>query len=385
MLWGGIYPGMITATIGTALLIAVVVTSLVIVRRRLRYEWWYAVHLTGVRGDRARLVPPDPDRQRARARPHRGRLLARALPRDARPARRLPRRRAARQRVPLPAARRRGRRGRPGRRLAADHAAAGSTGCSAQPGQFFLWRFLARGRWWASHPFSLSAAPDGRSLRITVKALGDFTGRIRRDRGRARASSPRGRSASSPSAVRRREKVAADRRRHRHHADPRAARGDARRRRRPLPRRCTTTTSSSATSSTRSRASAASTLHYVVGDHATDEGARLLSPEHLRELVPDIAERDVYLCGPPAMTDAIGRTSATRASRAAHPRRTLRPLRKEPTMQSIQTTRDCERSRAARSGRAGDAALLARRRRRSWSRRRSPACRRRPTAGATSR
>jgi ferredoxin-NADP reductase len=31
----------------------------------------------------------------------------------------------------------------------------------------------------------------------------------------------------------------------------------------------------------------------------------LLSPEHLRTLVPDIAERDVYLCGPPAMIDAI--------------------------------------------------------------------------------
>jgi ferredoxin-NADP reductase len=40
-------------------------------------------------------------------------------------------------------------------------------------------------------------------------------------------------------------------------------------------------------------------LHYVVG-----EGARL-SSEHLRELVADIAERDVYLCGPPAMIDAI--------------------------------------------------------------------------------
>src|SRR2546423_6889211 len=37
---------MITATIGTLLLVAVVVSSVVIVRRRLRYEWWYAVHLT---------------------------------------------------------------------------------------------------------------------------------------------------------------------------------------------------------------------------------------------------------------------------------------------------------------------------------------------------
>ena len=50
MLGGGIYPGMITATIGTAMLIAVVATSIVIVRRRLRYEWWYAVHLMAYAG-----------------------------------------------------------------------------------------------------------------------------------------------------------------------------------------------------------------------------------------------------------------------------------------------------------------------------------------------
>src|SRR5207302_5298172 len=48
----------------------------------------------------------------------------------------------------------------------------------ARAGQFFLWRFLDRKRWWASHPFSLSAAPDGRSLRITVKALGDFSAQL---------------------------------------------------------------------------------------------------------------------------------------------------------------------------------------------------------------
>src|SRR5213592_3500012 len=50
MLGGGVYPGMITATVGTALLIAVVVTSVVIVRRRLRYEAWYAVHLAAYAG-----------------------------------------------------------------------------------------------------------------------------------------------------------------------------------------------------------------------------------------------------------------------------------------------------------------------------------------------
>ena len=33
-----------------------------------------------------------------------------------------------------------------------------------------------------------------------------------------------------------------------------------------------------------------------------------MSAEHLRELVPDLAERDVFVCGPPAFT-AITRRS----------------------------------------------------------------------------
>ncbi|MEV4582307.1 hypothetical protein AB0K16_54705 [Nonomuraea jabiensis] len=45
----------------------------------------------------------------------------------------------------------------------------------AEPGQFFRWRFLARGLWWSANPYSLSAAPDADGLRITVKALGDHS------------------------------------------------------------------------------------------------------------------------------------------------------------------------------------------------------------------
>ena len=42
-------------------------------------------------------------------------------------------------------------------------------------GQFFQWRFLRRGLWWQAHPYSLSAAPTGDLLRITVKDLGDHS------------------------------------------------------------------------------------------------------------------------------------------------------------------------------------------------------------------
>ncbi|HEX4819697.1 MAG TPA: ferredoxin reductase family protein [Acidimicrobiales bacterium] len=52
-------------------------------------------------------------------------------------------------------------------------------GIDAQPGQFFLWRFLTRDRWWQAHPFSLSEAPRSNRLRITVKALGDYSHDLR--------------------------------------------------------------------------------------------------------------------------------------------------------------------------------------------------------------
>jgi predicted ferric reductase len=45
-------------------------------------------------------------------------------------------------------------------------------------GQFFQWRFLAKGLWWHSHPYSLSALPRPPFLRVTVKGLGDQSGAI---------------------------------------------------------------------------------------------------------------------------------------------------------------------------------------------------------------
>jgi predicted ferric reductase len=48
-----------------------------------------------------------------------------------------------------------------------------------RPGQFFIWRFLTRGLWWQANPFSLSAAPDGRSLRLTAKAVGATSAALR--------------------------------------------------------------------------------------------------------------------------------------------------------------------------------------------------------------
>ena len=48
----------------------------------------------------------------------------------------------------------------------------------AAGGQFFQWRFLDGPGWTRAHPYSVSAAPDGRSLQISVAAVGDGTGRL---------------------------------------------------------------------------------------------------------------------------------------------------------------------------------------------------------------
>lgn len=47
-----------------------------------------------------------------------------------------------------------------------------------QAGQFVHWRFLTPGLWAAAHPWSISAAPDGKRLRLTVRDLGDHSRRL---------------------------------------------------------------------------------------------------------------------------------------------------------------------------------------------------------------
>lgn len=47
-------------------------------------------------------------------------------------------------------------------------------------GQFFVWRFWTPRTWWHAHPISLSAVPTDSSARITVRALGDGSTRLGR-------------------------------------------------------------------------------------------------------------------------------------------------------------------------------------------------------------
>jgi len=302
------YPQMVTATVGTGLLIVVVATSLLVVRMRLAYEAWLAVHLTVYAGILLAYLHQVPTGNEfainAAQRDYwYGLYIAtiallvcfRIL---------VPVRRALRHRL----------------RVSAVHREAPDVvsvylegrevdGLHAHGGQFFIWRFLSRGRWWQAHPFSLSAAPDANGLRLTVKAVGGFT------RGlqdvvpgtrvfaegpfgtftAARAQRPHvtliaGGIGITPLRAMLDELTAAGRQvtlihRVQHSqdlifADELAARELQ--------------------------------VHTVVSDHRDPGSARLLSPEHLRELVPRIDDSEVFICGPPAMMRAV--RSALRAA-----------------------------------------------------------------------
>lgn len=45
-------------------------------------------------------------------------------------------------------------------------------------GQFMIFRFLQKGFWWQAHPFSMSMAPNGKEIRLTAKGLGDYTNQL---------------------------------------------------------------------------------------------------------------------------------------------------------------------------------------------------------------
>jgi predicted ferric reductase len=301
------YEGVITATAGLVLLLAVGLTSAAVARRRLRYETWFFVHLYAYLGIALAF-----SHQLAVGTDFVGEPAARAywyalygvtlgvlvVFRLGVPLARSLWHRLHVTRVTEEA---------PGV-VSIEIGGVRLDRLGARAGHFFTWRFLTRDHWWEAHPFSLSAAPDGRRLRITVKALGDYTGRLRSIAPGTRviAEGPFG---AFTTAARRRERVVLI-------AggvgitpiralleDTPGGPGDiAVVYRAVRPGDVILRHELDALAAARG-----AEVHYVLGDH---RGEDLLSPEHLKRLVPDIAERDVYLCGPPAMTEA------TRASLA---------------------------------------------------------------------
>jgi predicted ferric reductase len=176
----------------------------------------------------------------------------------------------------------------------------------ARAGQFFRWRFLAGDGWWKAHPFSLSAAPNARFLRLTVKAVGDGSGDVQRLAPGTRVI------AEGPYGI-----FTAERRRRpgvlliaggvgitplRALLEELGGRGSV-----------TLLYRASSWDDVLFRAeidelirARRGTVHYLVGRRSTAELADdPLSARSLRRLAPDVRERDVFLCGPPGLVSSV--------------------------------------------------------------------------------
>jgi predicted ferric reductase len=172
----------------------------------------------------------------------------------------------------------------------------------ARAGQFFLWRFLTKDRWWQANPFSLSAAPDGRTLRLTAKAVGDGSAALRHLKPGTRvfAEGPYGAFTAL----------------HRRRTDSLLIAGGVG----VTPvRALLEDLDGHAVVIYRVAAERDAVLLGELRELAVAKGAELhlvtgppvpdrLAPRELARLVPDIADRDVFLCGPPPMMNAVLRT-----------------------------------------------------------------------------
>jgi predicted ferric reductase len=171
-------------------------------------------------------------------------------------------------------------------------------------GQFFIWHFPDFRHWWRSNPFSLSAAPDGQMLRLTAKNVGPGTAALGDlpVGSRVFAEGPYGAFTSM------------------HRTKPamlliaggigvtpirsllEEAGGAV-----TVLYRVRTEADAVLLPEIQALASARGVqVHVLTG--RTAGGSRPFEPESLAALVPDITERDIYVCGPQAMTAVVLRS-----------------------------------------------------------------------------
>ncbi|MFF1400947.1 ferric reductase-like transmembrane domain-containing protein [Streptomyces sp. NPDC058287] len=177
-----------------------------------------------------------------------------------------------------------------------------------EPGQFLRWRFMARGLWWTASPYSLSAPANPRHLRITVKAAGGHSAALARlaPGTRVWAEGPYGAFTANRRSAAKVLLLAGG-----------VGITPLRTLFETLPGQVTLVYRARSVDDLALRgeidaiaARRRATVHYVV-----DEPAGYSSPltaQGLSTLVADLAAHDVFLCGPPGMTQA-----ATEALREA--------------------------------------------------------------------
>jgi predicted ferric reductase len=177
----------------------------------------------------------------------------------------------------------------------------------ARAGQFFVWRFLSQGRWWQANPFSLSAAPDGRSLRLTAKAVGAGSAGLRHVPVGTRvfAEGPYGAFTALQRATGATLLIAGG-------VGVTPIRALLEELDGPIVVLYRVHSAADAVLLPELEALAkmrGARLHVLTGRTGAGSPPNTpFAPENLRALVPDVTARDVYVCGPPAMTNAVLRT-----------------------------------------------------------------------------
>jgi ferredoxin-NADP reductase len=185
----------------------------------------------------------------------------------------------------------------------------------ARAGQFFRWRFLTARCWWQAHPFSMSAAPNEEWLRLTVKVVGDHTRELRRLRPGVRVLLD-GPSGDFTADHRRRGRallIAGG-----------SGIGPVRALLEELPARTVVIYRARTADELVFRdelellaEARGAEVWYVLGARDDPGPRHVFTPAGLRQLVPDVAGRDVYLCGSPGLVE----TSVDALRRAGVPER----------------------------------------------------------------
>jgi predicted ferric reductase len=171
----------------------------------------------------------------------------------------------------------------------------------ALAGQFFLWRFLTLSRWWQVNPFSLSQAPDGRALRLTAKAVGAGSAGLRNLRVGTRVfvEGPYGAFTTQHRTQRSTLLIAGG-----VGVTPIRSLLEELDGHVVVLYRARSESDAPLLGELRVLAAVrGADLHLVTG-RTRDTTPAPLSPEHLLSLVPDLRQRDVYVCGPAPMTNA---------------------------------------------------------------------------------
>ena len=305
------YPWMLMATAATALLIVIAITSLRAARRRLRHETWHFIHLYAYLaialsfGHQLAVgtdLSDDPVARGYWVALYAAVIVSVILFRVVAPIRLSLRHDLRVDRVVSEA---------PGV-VSVYISGRDLDELPVRAGQYFLWRFMTGDGWWHAHPFSLSAPPNPDWMRVTVRAVGEHTHSIHRltPGTRVIVEGPYGVFTALRRTRPRVLLIAGG-----IGITPLRALLDE------MPRG-----KNAVTLLYRARSwddvifrteldelvrEHGGTVHYIVGRRGVDVHADPFAARFIRQAVPDVQQRDVFLCGPASMEEAVHRSLAS--------------------------------------------------------------------------